>query len=142
MRSNVQLAYLETEVMQADGVELVRLLYRGALDAVGKARQCVRAGNIKGRSKQITKVSEILNELATSLDVEQGGEIGKNLAELYDYMQRMLIKGNFEQVEAPLAEVEKLLATILAGWEGIVEVSLHESKPASGYNRPVASHPY
>ena len=119
MRHNARLAYLETEILQADPVELVRLLYRGALGAVTKARQHVRENDIRARSRQITKASEILNELATSVDVEKGGGIATNLLELYDYMQRLLLEANFKQVEGPLVELEKLLATVLEGWEGI-----------------------
>ena len=137
MRQNARLAYLETEILQADPVELVRLLYRGALEAVAKARQHVRENNIRARSQQITKASEILNELATSVDVEKGGAIAGNLLELYDYMQRLLIEANFQQVEGPLVELESLLATVLEGWEAIRV----ESEPPTGYNRPDCDSP-
>ena len=42
--------YFESDVLSADPVELVRMLYRGAIDAVEKARQHLRQGDIAARA--------------------------------------------------------------------------------------------
>lgn len=112
--------YLEVEVMCADPVKLISLLYRGALEAVGAARRDLEAGAIRERSRQISKASEIISELLHSLDHTRGGEISRTLAELYVYMQGRLIESNSKQIDAPLAEVEKLLLTLLEGWRGVL----------------------
>lgn len=112
-----QQTYLENEILQADPLELVRILYRAALEAVGKARGHVRNNEIRERSRQITKASEIINELTLSVNRERGGEIAANLVELYDYMQRLLVEANFHQTEAQLIEMEALLSTLLEAWE-------------------------
>jgi len=114
-----QQAYLESEILQADPLRLVQLLYRGAITAVGKARMHLQRGEIKPRSAQITKAMDILAELAASVDLERGGDLGQNLVMLYDYMSAQLQTANFQQVEGPLVEVEKLLATLLEAWEQI-----------------------
>lgn len=114
---DARLAYVENEILQADPVRLVQLLYRGALEAIGKARVFVREKNILDRSRQITKATDIINELTLSIDRERGGEIAANLVELYDYMQRRLQDANFRQIEEPLIELEKLLGTLLEAWE-------------------------
>lgn len=115
----IQQAYLESEILQADPLRLVQLLYRGAIEAVGKARIHVQRGEIKARSAQIIKAMEILAELASSVDLERGGDLARNLVRLYDYMTAQLQTANSQQAEAPLAEVEKLLNTLLEGWEQI-----------------------
>lgn len=109
-------AYLEGEILSADPVQLVRILYRAAIEATGQARQCLREGDITGRGRAIAKASAMLNELNLSLNHEAGGEVSRNLAELYDYLQRRLMTANFEQVDPPLIEVENLLFTLLDGW--------------------------
>ena len=114
---DARLAYVENEILQADPIRLVQMLYRGALLAVGKARVHVHERDIAARSRQITKASEIINELTLSLNYEQGGEVARNLVELYDYMQRRLQDANFRQVEEPLVELERLLTTLLEAWE-------------------------
>ena len=109
--------YRENEIMMADPLELVRILYRAAIGAVVSARRHVREGSIRDRSSQITRASEIVNELLLSVDRERGGQIAARLVELYDYMQRRLQEANFGQVEEPLAEVEGLMRTLLDAWE-------------------------
>jgi flagellar protein FliS len=114
-----QQAYLEGDVLQADPLQLIQLLYRGALDAVARARRHLRQGEIKARSQQITRAIEILAELASSVDLERGGELARNLILLYDYMVAQLQQANFEQAEGPLVEVEKLLSTLADAWDQI-----------------------
>ncbi|MEQ1948961.1 MAG: flagellar export chaperone FliS [Bryobacteraceae bacterium] len=108
--------YIENEVLSADPQKLVVILYRAAVEAVAGARVNLREGEIRGRSRRITKASSIIHELLRSLNHTEGGEISRNLAELYTYMQQRLIEANANQMEPPLAEVETLLRTLLEGW--------------------------
>ena len=109
--------YLEAEVLTADPVKLVKMLYHGALDATTSAREHLRAGDVRARSKSITKAHSIIMELSNSLDLDNGGAIGANLVALYEYMQIRLLAANREQQDGPLAEVERLLKTLLEAWE-------------------------
>jgi len=109
--------YLESTILSADPLELVAILYHAALDRVGSAKTALREGDIVRRSREITRASEILNELALALDHEQGGDFSRNLAELYDYMQRRMIEANCTQTIEPLDEVTRLLLTLREGWD-------------------------
>jgi len=109
--------YRDAEILQADPMQLVRLLYRGAIEAVGKARVHVRNRDIKERSRQITKAAEIVAELISALDLERGGEFAKGLLRLYEYIQFLLQTANFEQTEEPLREAANLLGILAEGWE-------------------------
>jgi flagellar protein FliS len=111
--------YLETEVLNADPVKLVRMLYRGAIEAVAAARGHLASGAIQERSRQIMRAWMILRELTQSLDHQQGGDISLQLAALYDYMQTRLIKANELQADSPLAEVESLLGTLSEAWQSV-----------------------
>ena len=108
--------YLESEVWGAAPVELVCLLYRGCIDAVRDARRHLAQRAIRERSRQVSKAWGILQELAATLDTEQGGDIAHRLAGLYAYMQTRLMEGNIQQQDAPLQEVENLLVTLSEGW--------------------------
>ena len=111
--------YLETEVLSADPVRLISILYRAAIDAVGAARRHLAAGSIRERSRQITKALSILYELVHSLDRENGGEIARRLGGLYAYMTTLLIAANATQTDASLAEVERLLFTLVEAWSAV-----------------------
>ncbi len=124
--------YLDSEVLSADPIKLVQLLYRGALDAISGARRALASKDIATRSRLITKASAILNELALSLDHSTQPELCRNLVELYDYMLRRLIDSNTQQVEAPLVEVEGLLRELLAAWQQGGQKE-QEAEVATGY---------
>jgi flagellar protein FliS len=115
--------YLETEILNADPVKLVHMLYRGAIESVGAARRHLAAGAIRERAAQISRSWEILHELANSLDHQQGGEISQRLAALYAYMQGRLLEANAQQADAPLAEVEALLTTLSEAWQDVKQAS-------------------
>src|SRR5580704_19194449 len=109
--------YLENEVLTAEPLKLVVLLYRGALDSVGAARRYLEAKDIGQRSKSLNKALSILKELNLSLDMERGGPLSVELARLYDYMLRLLLEASVKQTDAPLEEAEQLLRTLLEAWE-------------------------
>jgi flagellar protein FliS len=117
MRTNPYNSYFDNEILSADAVKLVVLIYRGALDAVGAARRHLAAGDIRARSLSITKATELVAELIRTLDYEKGGEISPNLARVYDFVLTCLNDANSKQIDRPLVQAENLLATLLDGWQ-------------------------
>jgi len=109
--------HLEDEILTANPVHLIRLLYRGALDSITSARRYLKLGDIRARSRAISKAMAIVTELSLSLNHTTGGDVSKNLAELYAYAEKLLIQANQEQSDPPLAEAERLLSPLLQAWE-------------------------
>src|SRR5437870_1267436 len=97
MRTNAYQNYFEDDILTADPLRLVQLLYRGALENIASARRHLASGDIRSRSKAISKALDILTELIQCLDHERGGELSQNLLRVYDYAQRLLIDGNARQ---------------------------------------------
>ncbi|MEO8658391.1 MAG: flagellar export chaperone FliS [Bryobacteraceae bacterium] len=120
-------AYLESKIYSADPVELVRMLYAAALNSTRSAREHLAAGQIAARSAAISKVLAILGELDGSLDHSVGGAVSQGLAELYAYMRRRLCEANLRQADAPLAETESLLATLLEAWQKVEVIPAAET---------------
>jgi flagellar protein FliS len=114
-------AYLESRILTADPIELVRVLYRGAIDSVEQAREALDAGDVPRRTRNINRAIEIITELVLSLQrgetSDVASDVASNLADLYDYMQRRLLEAHFQQSGPPLKEVSGLLKTLLEGWE-------------------------
>ncbi len=102
--------------MSADRLELVRVLYEAAIDAITGAQRHVREKNIRGRSDEISKAQAIIAELVDSLDDEKGGEISRTLRQTYSWVLTSLATANAEQREEPLADAAGVLRTLLAGW--------------------------
>jgi len=72
--------YFEDEVHEASPVQLVQLLYKGALDSITSARRYLRVRDIRARSRAITKALTIVNELSLSLKKDVAGDLSGNLA--------------------------------------------------------------
>jgi flagellar secretion chaperone FliS len=125
----------DLSVLSASPVQLVRMLYSGAITAVQTARENLQNGDIRGRSKQITKACSIIEELTLSLNKERGGQVAKDLTELYVYMHQRLIRANIEQEMAPLVEVQKLLETLQEAWRQVPD----EAPSAGSVSRESAS---
>jgi flagellar protein FliS len=128
MRSNAHQNYLENEILTAEPLKLVVLLYQGALDAIAAARWQGESLNRPARSQSIRKALNIVSELNRSLDMAKGGEVSAQLAKLYGYIARRLQAANKDWSDAPLAESERLLSTLLEAWK---EAS--DSAPRSEY---------
>ncbi len=111
--------YLENEVLSADPIGLVHLLYEGAIQAIVQAQQYLAEGRIPERSNAITKAMQIVAELQGSLDLERGGEIARRLADLYAYVQDRLIQGNAERNLQALDDALETLTILHQGWKEI-----------------------
>jgi len=116
MAGHAQNIYLESKILSADPVELVRILYQSAVESVESARYHLKQGDIRARAKQINRAMTIVSELSATLNQDAGGELSRRLRALYDYIQGRLVEGNVQQSDPPLAEASRLLSTVLEGW--------------------------
>ena len=110
-------AYLESRVLSADPLELIRILYQHALESVQSARKHLVEGDIAARSRCISQAIGAVSELSGSLDHSVGGPISRNLEQLYHYVIQRLFDANLKQQDGPLAEVESLLVTLSEAWK-------------------------
>jgi flagellar secretion chaperone FliS len=108
---------IDEDVLNASPLKFVLLLYRGALDSIASARRYLRLGDIRARSRSISKAMLIVTELSLSLNKKEDLELSRNLAALYAYIETLLIKANFEQCDPPLEEAERLLGILVEAWE-------------------------
>lgn len=113
--------YVESSVLTATPLELVGMLYRCAIDALGDARRCLASGDIPSRVAPVNRAFDAVNELSLSLDVEQGGEVARNLADLYAYISHLIILGHADQSDDRFAEAARLLSTLAGAWEEVAQ---------------------
>lgn len=110
-----------TAVSQADPHQLVILLYDGAIAAVLQARHAVATGDVETRHTTINKAMRIIDEglKACVETTEADPALGDNLRNLYQYMVARLFIANTQSVDAPLAEVLRLLGDLRSAWAAI-----------------------
>jgi len=117
MRTPSYTLYLDHEVLTASPLRLVQLLYRGSLDSIAAARRYLKLGDIRSRSRAISKAQRLITELSRSLNVAEGGEVGQNLSKIYAYVLKLLITANTQQLDPPLEEAERLVGALAEAWE-------------------------
>jgi flagellar protein FliS len=116
--TNPRKEYVSSRVAAATPLELTRMLFEGAVQAVQEAVTAHRAGDILARGNAVTRAVEILGELRFSLRRDVAPQYCDTLSGLYGYLQRRLIQGHAEKSEAMLQEVARLIQTLLDGWIG------------------------
>ena len=112
-------AYRRTEAQSRSPVELVLMLYDGALRFVGEARAAVSRNDISARGEAVSRVLAIVGELQNTLDVDTGGDIARELDRLYSYINTRLLDVSLKRDATALDEVQKLLTTLREGWSQV-----------------------
>ncbi len=111
-----------SEVHEASPHRLVQMLLEGALTRVATGKGHLLRGEIQEKNAQIAWAVGIINGLRMSLDHQAGGDIARNLDDLYEYIGRRLIEASREDDVARLDEVSSLLGEIKLGWDAIPQV--------------------
>ncbi|AHI66390.1 flagellar export chaperone FliS [Burkholderia thailandensis] len=111
-------ANLESQIANASPIQLVLVLTDGLLDEIARARAHIVARRIEAKGASIGRCIELLNGLASSLDMTAGSEVVTNLAALYDYCVRRLNVAGIELNVEPLDEAAHLIGVLREGWQG------------------------
>jgi flagellar secretion chaperone FliS len=111
--------YFEQTILNADPLDLIRMLYQRAISCVRDAREHLGHKRIAERSAAILRAYLAIAELLAALRPEIAPELSGRLRNLYFYMQRRLLDANMQQVDHPLAEVLGLLITLDGAWAGV-----------------------
>lgn len=108
---------VETAVSTANPVQLVVLLYEGAISAIASAKGEMERRNVAQKAQFINKAIDIVEGLRNALEFSQGGDIAVSLNDLYLYMVQRLSTANLKNDQAILDEVTSLLRELLGAWE-------------------------
>ena len=126
--SNYQNAYKKASVNTLDQNKLIIMLYDGAIKNANFAVQYMESGEIEKVHDSLIKTNNIETELLATLNMEQGGEIAKNLKSLYSYMFSQLIEANMEKKSEPVLTVIDFLKELRGAWVQIKEKKKPEEK--------------
>ncbi len=115
---------------------LVQMLMEGALDRIAMAKGQLERQDFDGKGQQINWAISIINGLRHSLDMKAGGEISRNLDDLYDYMIRRLSEANMRKDVGMLDEVSSLLVAVKSAWDAMPDsvrgTASLQAMPAAG----------
>lgn len=107
---------VETSVNVANPLQLIVLLYDGAIKNINNAVDALLDENFATKGRLVNRTLAILDGLRDALDFEKGGDIARNLFDLYEYMKDRLTYANLKNDPDAFHEVKKLLSDIREAW--------------------------
>ena len=111
---------VESLVESASPQRLVLMLFDGARAAVAAAGAHMQRGDIAAKCEAISKAIAIIDGgLKASLDLSVGGEMARNLSDLYAYMTQRLVQANLRNERSALEEVARLLEQLGTAWASL-----------------------
>lgn len=116
-------SYRQAELQSRTPLELVVMLYDGAIRFSGQAREAMLVRDIQRRRVNINRAMDIVSELQNTLDMEAGGKLSRDLDALYSYVRDRMLEASIEQDIRPLDEAIRILGTLREGWAGIASGS-------------------
>ncbi|NLH15487.1 MAG: flagellar export chaperone FliS [Phycisphaerae bacterium] len=116
---NVANLYQQTAVTTQNRGRLIVLLYDGAIKFLRQAVVNLQANDFQAKGRNIRKAQDIILELNTVLDMENGGEIASNLRSLYNFMNRHLTQATIKNDPDLIQDVIRILETLNQSWKSI-----------------------
>jgi flagellar protein FliS len=106
-----------TGVAGADNIQLIQMLFDGLIESLATAKGHIERGSISEKSKSLARAGRIVVGLQGALDFEKGGDIARNLNDLYSYVTRRLFHVNAHNDLEALKEVHNLMNEIRSAWQ-------------------------
>jgi flagellar secretion chaperone FliS len=114
-------AYRQTHVQSRSPLELIVMLYDGALRFLREAEDAIQRRDLVAKRDAMSRAFAILAELQGTLNVEQGGETAASLDSLYVYMINRLTEANVQLKTGPVHEVITLLSGLRDAWATVAQ---------------------
>ena len=109
-------AYYQTHVQSRSPLELVVMLYDGALRFFEQAAVAMDKRDMAAKAMALSQAFAILAELQNTLNVSEGGDLARQLDALYLHMHDRLVDANIQRSSAPIRDVIRLLAPLREAW--------------------------
>lgn len=124
-------AYQDKQGTGVSPVKSVALLYDRACESLNRAIIAIEKDDINERWENNKRASEILAKLATSLDLNNGGEIAQNLDRLYRFMMLRLMDVDVRNDAEAAKEVLSLLEPLRVSWNELAKQTDKEQENAN-----------
>ena len=112
---------VSAQTAQATPLQLVLMLLDGLHDELARLRMHVEHRRYELKARSIEKCVDILTGLGSALEADDDNELVANLARLYEHCAMRLNKAGFDMDATIVDEVVRLVSTLRAGWQGVVD---------------------
>lgn len=122
MRGSLQ-AYkkvsVDSQLSAASPHKVIQMLMAGAIERLVQGKAAMAQGNISVKGERLGKALDIVISLRTCLSMDDGGDVAKNLDQLYEFMITQITLANVENKAQPIDDVIDILREIKSAWDQI-----------------------
>lgn len=124
-------------VVDSDPAELIALIFERILDHLKLGKRMLEESQYG--IENFTKANDLIQQgLLACLDYQRGAEVANNLASIYEWALREIVRGRAEKSPAKIQEVIDVLTPLYEGW-----LSLSDKEPLHfSTSEEVDSKPY
>lgn len=112
---------MQTQITTTNQGELLLMLYAGAIKFLTQAKAEIEKKNYAEKGVLISKAMDIIAELDGSLNMERGGELSKNLHQLYMFCNSHLLKASIKMNAKFVDDVVNILEGLRSAYAQIID---------------------
>lgn len=125
-------AYRSAEIETISQKDLIVCLYQGAEKFLEAGRQAMERHELETAMTLCRRAKEIFIELISTLNFDQGGEVAKQLKELYAFLIIQITEASMRKKPAQIAAIQPIIATLREGWQQIPDEFANVSSMPAG----------
>ena len=112
--------YAQTQFQTASSVQVIVLLYDGAIQGMKLAKEGILSNNYQDKARFLDRALRIVGELSAALDMDRGGAIATDLRRLYEYIQYELTQANLHHDSGRIDSPIRCMTTLREAWQELV----------------------
>lgn len=124
--------YKQTSILSASKEQILLMLYEAAIKFTKLAIIAIEEKRVADKGTNILRALDIVIELQATLDHKVGGELAKQLEQLYVFMIEQYTKANLKGEVEPLKANLKVLENLYEGWKGAIEKMKKDNETKGG----------
>ena len=121
-------AYRQNAINGASPVQLVIMLYDGALRFMDEGKRAMAIKDLETKNFKLQRAQKIVMELISTLDIRNGGEIASNLLSLYTFTINELVEGNMHDKPERIDNAIKTMTELRDSWVELERTSKTNSE--------------
>ena len=129
--------YRRMKIETASPEMLILMLYDGAIKNIKTAvanNQGDENTNLEVFSNMLIKAQNIITELMVSLNFDIGGDIARNLFNIYEYVNYTLAQANINKSNENMDTIIQMLTDLRGTWKEVIQIN--KEKYPNGIPRP------
>lgn len=125
-------AYRSAEIETISQKDLIVRLYQGAEKFLEAGRQAMELHQLETAMTQCRRAKDIFIELMSTLNFEVGGDVARQLKDLYAFIIVQITEASMRKQPAQIAAIQPIIATLREGWQQIPDEFANVSSMPSG----------